>query len=90
MDVKSSHLPEGFPTDVAGEWLLARVDPPVNFQDLDRGETLPTGIAGDAADGSVGVVAPDVRRQRSALGERLPAKLTDVWPLPTVDPLVSP
>lgn len=35
-------------------------------------------------------MVPNVGRQRAALGERLPADLTDVRPLPAVDPPVPP
>lgn len=86
--VQRSNLPESFPTDVAGEWPLPRMNPPVNSQDLERGEALAAGLAGDAADVSVCGVVPDVGRQRAALCERLPTDLTDVRPLAAVDPPV--
>lgn len=88
--VQPSHLPEGFPADATLEWLLAGVDPLVDLQDVDRRQALPAGLAGDALRWFVSSVVPDVRRQRTVIGERLPAELADVRSLPTVDPLVAP
>lgn len=90
MGVQPSYLPEGFPADTALERFLARMDPLVDLQDMDRCQALPTGLAGDAVGWFVAGVIPDVRRQSAVVDERLSAELTDVRSLPTVDPLVAP
>lgn len=87
--VQPSHLPEGFPADATLERLLARVDPLVDLQDVDRGQALPTGLAGDAVGWFVSGVVSDVCRQSAVINERFPAELADVRSLPTVDPLVA-
>lgn len=88
--VQPSHLSEGFPADAALERLLACVDPLVDLQDVDRRQTLPAGLTGDAVGWFVTGVIPDVRRQSAIVDECFPAELADVRSLPTVDPLVAP
>lgn len=88
--VQPSHLPEGFPANATLEGFLACVDPLVDLKDMDGGEALPACLTGDSAGWFVSCVVPDVRGESSVINERLPAELTDVRSLPTVDPFVAP
>lgn len=88
--IQPSQLPEGFPADAALEGFLACVDPPVNLEDVDGGEALPTCLARDAVGWFVSGVVPDVQGESAVIDERLATELADIWSLPTVDSLVAP